>query len=429
VEENQDTKDLERFYALLSQSIPWLIGIFLFFNPFPHTTAIREISFYLCLLIFLVLLFTQKGNFLFRTPLSVPFVLFVIWSCLGLLFALNKANSIHDIYAHLLKYLFLFFMVINFFNSRKHFQILAWTFVISTSILVSVLLIHDYAILHRPLIDKLGYGFPETSPNIVGVLTLFSMLLSFFLFSRRFSFYQNALLMASFCLSTFATLATQARSAVLAMVLAVAVMFPVRRKVLIWFLVAAVALAALFMPVKNLFSPEAILAKMKSDDRIRIWLCYAEIIKDHPIFGVGFGMQTCYDTKLLAKYNARVPEKYRQSYLYNAPHNMLVDTATRTGLVGLALFLYILLSFVKMGWQLIRNGRNQFIRDWSLCVMGTFVAVFVQGMFENTLSGPPAVILYSILAMMTILWRMQHEPPSIPRAGVSASNSTGEPNA
>jgi O-antigen ligase len=418
----------ERLGHFLEQCIPWLIGIFLFFNPFPHTTAIKEISFYLCLLSFPILLAAKKGSFLFRTPLLIPFILFVVWSCLGLFFAFNKANTFHDIYAHLLKYLFIFFMVSNFFDSRKRFSILAWIFVVSATIFAVTTMTYDYVILHRSLTDKLAYVFPETSPNIAGIITLFSILLSFSLFSKRTP-YLNAVLLISLCLSAFATLATQARSAVLALIAAFSVMFPARKKTFVLIFVAVLVLAVSFLPVKNLFTPEAIITKLKADDRIAIWLCYAEIIKDHPVFGVGFGMQTCYDENLLKKYNARVPEEHRMTYLYNAPHNLLVDTATRTGLVGLALFLYILFSFVKMGWHLIRNGRNEFIRDWSLCIMGTFVAVFVQGMFENTLSGPPAVILYSIFAMMTILWRMQHEPPGVPQAGASASNNTGEPNA
>ena len=110
------------------------------------------------------------------------------------------------------------------------------------------------------------------------------------------------------------------------------------------------------------------------------------------------------------KYNQEVDEKHRMTHLYNAPHNMIVDTATRVGLVGLALFLYALFMFLRMGWHLIRNGRDEFAKHWSLCIMGAFVAVFIQGMSENTLSGPPAVILYVIFAMMTILWRMQDEP-------------------
>ena len=49
--------NIEKFVAdfevskFLEQSVPVLIGIFIFFNPFPHTTAIKEIGYYLSVLI------------------------------------------------------------------------------------------------------------------------------------------------------------------------------------------------------------------------------------------------------------------------------------------------------------------------------------------------------------------------------------------
>jgi O-antigen ligase len=87
-----------------------------------------------------------------------------------------------------------------------------------------------------------------------------------------------------------------------------------------------------------------------------------------------------------------------------------MDTAARVGLVGLAILLCTLFAFLGMAWRLIRNGRDEFGKYWSLCLMGAFMAFFIHGMSEDTLTGPPAVILYVIFAMMTILWRMQDEP-------------------
>ncbi len=405
----------------MNSSIPWLVGIFLFFNPFPHTTAISEISFYLSLLFFLVLLFAGKRRFAFRTPLTLPFALFVIWSCFGLIFALNKANSFHDIYAHLLKYLFIFYMIINFFNSKKGIRILAWIVAISTSIYIIVLMIYNYAVMDHKLNELLGYGFPETSPNILALVALFGLLLSMFLVSKENSLYQNAILTLSICLSVFAILATQSRSGILALTGAVFVVFPKRKKVIVSLFIVAVILTTGFITVAHRLNTDNVLSKITSGDlrsmreRVSMWLCYAQIIKDRPLVGVGFGMQTFYDEKLLMKYNQKVDEKYRMTHLYVAPHNMMIDTAARVGLVGLIFFLAILFAFLGMGWRLIRNGRNEFSKDWSLYIMGAFIAVFIQGMFENTLSGPPAVILYLIFAMMTILWRMQNEPATASR--------------
>jgi O-antigen ligase len=131
--------------------------------------------------------------------------------------------------------------------------------------------------------------------------------------------------------------------------------------------------------------------------------------KDYPIAGIGFGMQSYYDKALLDEYNARVSIKYKQHVPIKAPHNFLVDVAVRTGLVGLGLFLYILFASIRMSWNVIRQAKDNFLSDWALCCMGALFAILIQGLFENTMSGPPAIVLYAIFAMMTILWRLNTE--------------------
>lgn len=402
-------------YDFLNKSIPWLVGVFLFLNPFPHTTAISEISIYLCIFIFFILLFTGKRKFSFRTPLSVPFVLFFLWSCFGLIFALNKPNTLHDIYAHLFKYIFIYYMIINSFDSKKGFKTLAWIVAISTGIYTIWVMVDYYVFLNHHPINLLGYGFPETSPNILALVVLFGLLLSLFLLSRKNPLYQNIILTLFFCLSVFALIATQSRSGILSLGVATLVVFPRRKKILASFYVVVVVLIIGFIGVKGCGNPDDYLSKIRGGDmtslqhRVGIWLCFAEIVKDHPIVGVGFGMETCYDTNLLMKYNQRVAKEYKMTHLYTAPHNIIVDVATRLGLVGLAISFYIIFAFFRMGWRLIRNGRDEFIRYWGLGLMGASIAVFLQGMSENTLSGPPAVILYVIFALMTILWRINNQ--------------------
>ena len=94
------------------------------------------------------------------------------------------------------------------------------------------------------------------------------------------------------------------------------------------------------------------------------------------------------------------------------PHNMLVSTTARLGLVGLALFLYITFTFVRMSWVTIKHGKDDFIKSWGLCITATFIAFFIQGMFEEATSHVPAIVLYSIFAMMTILWKIDSETSS-----------------
>ena len=103
-----------KLFEILNQSVIVLMGIFIFFNPFPHTTAIQEISFYLSVAIVLVLVVSKKTEFSLITPLSLPFKFFVFWAFIGIFFALNKKNTINDFYAHLIKYIICYYIIVNF---------------------------------------------------------------------------------------------------------------------------------------------------------------------------------------------------------------------------------------------------------------------------------------------------------------------------
>jgi O-antigen ligase len=131
-----------------------------------------------------------------------------------------------------------------------------------------------------------------------------------------------------------------------------------------------------------------------------------EIIKDFPIIGIGFGMETYGNGKQinLEKYNKKTPEKYRGP-IYKDPHSMPFSIAARTGLVGLALFVYILFICFKICWKCIRHGKDDFIKRWGRCIASVFVVIVVIGNFEPFFSHVPEVVFYTILAITTIIWK------------------------
>jgi putative inorganic carbon (HCO3(-)) transporter len=382
--------------------------MFIFFNPYPHVTAIQEITFYGSVLLLLTLIFLKKKEFSLRTPLSIPFLLFVLWSLFSLFFALNKGNSIHDFYAHLIKYLLIFYLLFNFFATKERLLILIWTIIISTALYSAGMLVNFYIQNGYNISVKLGLyqnGLYEIPPNIIGISTLLGLLLSLYQLTKEEILYRKTVLTICVCATTIATLATQARGTILAMIVSLLLSFPRNKKTLLFFFLF-LALVILAMPVKNHFTPSDIITKIHTDDRIDIWYNYFEIMKDHPITGIGFGMQTMYDENLLKYYHAKTSPNHKTTVIYNAPHNIVVDIAVRVGFVGLTLFFYIILVFVRMIWQIIKSGKDDFIRHWGSCFSAAFVAVFIQGQFENILSGPPVIILYTIFALITILWHM-----------------------
>jgi len=152
--------------------------------------------------------------------------------------------------------------------------------------------------------------------------------------------------------------------------------------------------------------------KLQNEERIKIWHTYFEIIKDYPISGIGFDMDDMWhDQSLWDKYSARISSKLRTTTKW-VPHNILLSITVRLGLVGLGLYLYIIFVFVRMSWIVIKHGKDDFIKSWGLCVTAVFVAWFIKGMLEPALSHIPAIINYTIFAMMTILWKLNSEANS-----------------
>jgi len=405
----QNTK--EKIFNILNLGVPILMGIFLFFVPFPHTTAIKEICFYLSIFIVILLIFLKKGSFSFRSPLTLPFALFTAWVFVGLFFALYKENSIHDFYAHLLKYLAIYYILINFFSSRKRLIILSWIIIISAGIFSIGGLVYFYVILKNPISTRLGFSH-MMNITLIGFVTIFAMLLSLRQFRLETNWYRKAILVVCLLGTSTATYLTMSRGSLMAAFIALIVFFVKRNRLSVVFLIIFSLIVVTSVPVlKSRLSFSTAL----KDIRVGINLTTLEIIKDYPIIGIGFGMETYgySDFIDLAKYNAKIPPQYQQKTVVRSPHNSFADVAVRAGVVGLALFLFIYFSFIRLGWNIIRYGKDDFIKEWGICIIAAFIGVFIQELFADGMFGPQAIVLYTIFAIMTILWQINTETDSI----------------
>ena len=167
----------------LEQTVTVLIGLFVFFTPFPHTTALKEATFYLPLAGMLVLALSKKKAFSWSTPLALPFALLAAWGAVGLFFALDRPNTLHDIVSHLLKYYAVYFLVVQFYPSQKGFDTLARIIVASTALFSVGAIVYYYPILGHALSERLGhseqYSFFEMSANYMCFATVFAAILAF----------------------------------------------------------------------------------------------------------------------------------------------------------------------------------------------------------------------------------------------------------
>jgi len=389
----------EKIFKGLNLGIPALMGLFIFLNPFPHTTAIKEICFYSSVVMILILACFRKLDFSFRSPLTTPFLLFALWAFIGLFFALDKENSIHDYQMHLLKYMVLYYILINYFHSRERLFYLSGIIIVSATLFSIGEIVYFYGILGHTLSTKLGTGIPEVAANWVGIIALPAAI-----FSLQNIIAENRLhvkAVSIICLfSTFVIcILTQTRSAILALLLSVIILCFKNKKIMVACL-GIVLIFTMMTPIKDRFTGGNPISALRLD----IHYVTYEIIKDYPIMGIGFGMEAYGSGKHidLAAYNKRVPKKYRGD-IHTDPHSMPFSIAVRTGLIGLVLFLYILFASFKMSWISIRQGKDDHL---GRRLVSAFVAVLVIGFFEPFFSHVPEVVFYTLLAMITIVWKL-----------------------
>jgi O-antigen ligase len=301
--------------------------------------------------------------------------------------------------------------MINFFNSDKRLIILSWIIIVSATIFSIGGLGYFYLVLGNNILTE-RMTFQETSINIIGFVSIVAFLLSVHLFPRSDILYKKILLLISITVTSILTVRTLSLGTLLAMILSLLVLFPKNKKTVFLIsllLVVVLAITTLtFAPTKSRLSADFLQNKLKNSHRIQIWHTYLEIIKEYPVSGIGFDMGDMWHDQIFwGKYSARIPSKFRT--FTNHPHNILISITVRLGLVGLGLFFYIIFVFIRMSWIVIKNGKDDFIKSWGLCITAAFVAWFIKGMFEPALSHIPAIINYTIFAMMTILWKLNSE--------------------
>ena len=111
--------------------------------------------------------------------------------------------------------------------------------------------------------------------------------------------------------------------------------------------------------------------------RVNLWLASLNMVRDHPVFGIGL------DNFLYA---------YRGRYILGAawqepnlshPHNIVLDFATRLGLVGLLAGLAMILAFTQALWKLPSTVPDQW-KPIAAGITGSLVYILAHGLVDHS---------------------------------------------
>jgi putative inorganic carbon (HCO3(-)) transporter len=132
---------------------------------------------------------------------------------------------------------------------------------------------------------------------------------------------------------------------------------------------------------------------MAKSSRLQMWSATLRIIRDHPLLGVGLGHVK---TSLVA---------YGCDLGYSHVHNDLLNVATNAGLLGLAAFLWVWVTFLRLaaGCHGMSEG-DRFARSLAAAGFGLMIAFLVAGLFQCYYTdSEDGMILWFLLGLVTAI--------------------------
>lgn len=111
--------------------------------------------------------------------------------------------------------------------------------------------------------------------------------------------------------------------------------------------------------------------------RLNLWQSSLNMIRDHPVFGVGLD-------NFLYSYRGRyiLDSAWREPNL-NHPHNIVLDFATRLGILGLAAGIWLVVAFLRVAIRL-QSTVHQVWKPVAIGLLGFLTYMIVHGLVDHS---------------------------------------------
>lgn len=377
---------------ILDKITEWALYILVFIIPFSKTAI--EACILVAFLSWVSRKVLLKDFSLEKTPVnSALFALFII-SALSIINADFKLLAMRALVSKCLKYILLYFIVVESMNTKTKVKNLLKMVCISASI-VMIDAYLQYYVLHkdvfklcpsfkyRPDRMSFGLGFPTGPfgfPNDLSAWMLVILLpaLSLFIWEPITKAARFAL---GFALSPFLFLfyLANTRSAWLGLFISFFLLVFIRNKrlftIFMAVFLATVLIMAFFLPREKIHD---ITGLSSVHDRFYMWRIGWKVFLEHPV--IGNGINTFY-----GKFKELREDKSR-NLLGSYAHNGFLQIAADTGIMGLAVFLLLIVR--------IFNGVFRCRRAIALGLAGGLLAFLIHSFFDTNLHSLPLVTLF-----------------------------------
>ena len=380
----------DKLFKILDSSIYWSIVAMPFSVAISPGFANAFIGFFCAP--FLIKKFLKKERVFIHTPVNWAFVALMVISLISMRNSVDWRASIWGL-VKLLKYALIFLICAEEIRDIKHIK----RIIISTALGASLVgidavwqLTFGKDFVWGQTLAPCTIGLRRASASFPGcnMLGIYLSSITPLLWGLALFYYQGKakiLILAAGFLATLGLSLTFSRGAGLGLYLALVYMGIVKRhKILIAALLCLLLIYPLLMP-KNIKDWAKsinynIVVFMCNPDRISMYKNTVNMIKHHPFVGVG--VNTFVEN--YAKYKLPGPD-YAKTPAATYAHNIYLQMAGETGLIGLGAFFCFLFMLFRQGAAVYHKLRDDYLKIIALSVLACCLAFLVNGLTETNL--------------------------------------------
>lgn len=239
-------------------------------------------------------------------------------------------------------------------------------------------------------------------PNVLGGFLFCAIMASYYLYSLN----KRLVIIGALLLQFFALYLTFSRSAALALIVGTAVwlFLQVRRSKKILSLVVVVVCSACLgfvllypqLQARGGFMNYNHVAQFADNERMAYTKVAFDMIREHPILGVGFNHFQIETHKREAQYLDRP--------LYSKVHNIYLLVAAESGLIGGALLLLFIFSVLRGSWGLFRRRGQEWFEEKTF-LFTTFLGLLLIGVCDFYFFESPAgsLLFFGIAGLLSAI--------------------------
>jgi len=396
--------------TVLSQIIVWSIAAVPFFIAIAPAPANVFMGF--VIVFYLIKKAVVRESVIPKSGMTFALLLFFIVVCVSIIHSVSLKDSLRGGVFRLLQFMFVLFAVASEIKTKKQYWIVfisiaSGLFLVSLDSIWQTYTMKDFIRGYAPVVNlglvratasfkdsnTLGVYLSGFAPLVLGV-TLYYLCGK----KRLGMILLNALILAGILL-------TYSRPTLLAFYITLWLFALIKKsRLLILALLIVTVLSPFMLPgsVKHWAKQVDynLLRFMCNDDRIAIYRNTLNMIKQHPVIGVGTNtyMKNYRFYKEVPEYRNIITTDYAYA------HNNFLHLTAETGLLGLFSFLLLLVMIFWEGGKIYRQLADPFLKTYALSLLVCIAAFLVNGLTESSLfhSRVAAIFWYLIGLLLSL---------------------------